>query len=78
MFVAHVLQTMPVYHCKLVGLMNQWRVPWELIERMDEIRKMMVHIQVDLQHIFREGNFMADSLANEVVKNKHTKNITDL
>ncbi|KAG5581127.1 hypothetical protein H5410_051754 [Solanum commersonii] len=52
---------------------KQWKVPWELVERIEEIRVLVHKLQASLTHTFREGNCVADSLANEVVESQTTK-----
>ncbi|KAK4739460.1 hypothetical protein R3W88_003157 [Solanum pinnatisectum] len=52
---------------------NQWKIPWELVERIEEIRKVIRSINASITHIFREGNCVADSLVNEVVESQETK-----
>ncbi|WMV50754.1 hypothetical protein MTR67_044139 [Solanum verrucosum] len=52
---------------------KQWKVPWELVERIEEIRVLVHKLQALLTHTFREGNCVADSLANEVVESQSTK-----
>lgn len=46
---------------------NIWKVPWELIEQIEDIRERTHAIQAKIQHTFREGNTVADALANEVI-----------
>ncbi|WMV49324.1 hypothetical protein MTR67_042709 [Solanum verrucosum] len=45
-------------------IQKAWRVPWELAEKVEEIREIMQQISATITHIFREGNGLADSLAN--------------
>lgn len=45
-------------------ILKIWRVPWELIEKVEEIREITQKIRATITHIFREGNCLADSLAN--------------
>ncbi|KAH0648235.1 hypothetical protein KY285_033483 [Solanum tuberosum] len=52
---------------------KQWNVPWELVERVEEIRVLVHKLQASLTHTFREGNCVADALANEVVESQSTK-----
>ncbi|KAK4716640.1 hypothetical protein R3W88_014978 [Solanum pinnatisectum] len=52
---------------------KQWKVPWELIEIIEEIRIKLQSLQGKITHILREGNIVADSLANEVIEAQNTK-----
>ncbi|KAK4724055.1 hypothetical protein R3W88_026834 [Solanum pinnatisectum] len=54
---------------------NQWKVPWELIEIIEDIRVKLQSLQGNIIHIFREGNTVADALANEVIEAQNTKDI---
>jgi len=48
-------------------------VSWDLVERIEEIRKAIQSINASIKDNFREGNFVADSLVNEVVESQETK-----
>ncbi|KAG5587126.1 hypothetical protein H5410_047560 [Solanum commersonii] len=52
---------------------REWKVSWDLVERIEEIGKAIQSINASITHTFREGNFMADSLVNEVVESQETK-----
>jgi len=52
---------------------NQWKIPGELVERIEEIIRVIQSINASITHIFREGNCVADSLVNEVVESQETK-----
>lgn len=52
---------------------KQWKVPWELIEIIEDIRVKSQSLQGNIIHIFREGNTVADALANEVIEAQNTK-----
>ncbi|KAK6784166.1 hypothetical protein RDI58_017620 [Solanum bulbocastanum] len=45
-----------------------WRVPWEISEIVEEIKTMIFKQGVKIQHIFREGNQLADFLANHAAE----------
>jgi len=45
-----------------------WRVPWEISETVEEIKTMILKQGVKIQHIFREGNQLADFLANHAAE----------
>lgn len=60
---------------------RQWRVPWTLMDLIDEIKFKMNAVHGSIKHVFREGNQVADALANEVFEAQQTKifsNFTDL
>lgn len=52
---------------------RQWKVPWKLIELIEDIRVKLHSMQGKLIHIFREGNTAADALANEVIDSQEKK-----
>ncbi|KAK4716559.1 hypothetical protein R3W88_014897 [Solanum pinnatisectum] len=41
-----------------------WRIPWEIAKMIDVIIREVQQQQVTIKHIYREGNQMADYLAN--------------
>ncbi|KAH0781860.1 hypothetical protein KY290_001458 [Solanum tuberosum] len=43
---------------------QNWRVPWVLAERIQEIQKMMELVNSHLDHNFREANQLADFITN--------------
>lgn len=45
-------------------LKNEWRVPWEIIDVIEDTLELMQQKTVKLSHTFREGNQLADYLAN--------------
>ncbi|KAK6791949.1 hypothetical protein RDI58_000231 [Solanum bulbocastanum] len=49
-------------------ILKQWRVPWEMVERIEEIREKLQQLNSQIIHIYREGNMVADALANEVME----------
>uniref|UniRef100_M1BF38 RNase H family protein n=1 Tax=Solanum tuberosum TaxID=4113 RepID=M1BF38_SOLTU len=53
-------------------ILNQWKVPWEIVERIEDIRQSLQQLDARIIHIFREGNTVADSLANEVIDTQYT------
>lgn len=52
---------------------NQWKVPWELVENVEDIRYKLGTVQEKVIHTFKEGNTVVDALANEVIE-EHSKN----
>ncbi|KAH0706391.1 hypothetical protein KY285_010891 [Solanum tuberosum] len=54
----------------MVNITNKtWRVPWELAEQYDELQQALMKIEAIIQHTFREGNKMADYMANLAIDN---------
>ncbi|WMV45805.1 hypothetical protein MTR67_039190 [Solanum verrucosum] len=45
---------------------RNWRIPWELVEIMEDIHNMLGKITVNVRHIFREANQLAACIANSV------------
>lgn len=43
---------------------RDWKIPWELAERLEEIQKIINLMNVQVKHIFREANQLADFNAN--------------
>ncbi|KAG5586392.1 hypothetical protein H5410_046826 [Solanum commersonii] len=54
-------------------ILKQWKVPWEIVERVEDIRKRLHQLDAKIIHIFREENTVADSLDNEVIEKQDTK-----
>ncbi|KAK4706221.1 hypothetical protein R3W88_034223 [Solanum pinnatisectum] len=49
----------------MVNVINGvWKVPWELAEDYDGLQQTLKKIEVTIHHIFREGNKLADYMAN--------------
>lgn len=47
---------------------KQWRVPWALIEVIEEIRFNVKVVQEKVIHTYRKGNLVVDALANGVIE----------
>ncbi|KAH0712378.1 hypothetical protein KY289_008337 [Solanum tuberosum] len=45
-------------------LLKEWKIPWELSEVMEEAINMIQQDGIQVKHIFRKGNQLADALAN--------------
>ncbi|XP_019241572.1 PREDICTED: uncharacterized protein LOC109221549 [Nicotiana attenuata] len=43
---------------------GEWKPPWCIIEEVEEINQLMEGTNCEVSHIFREGNKLADHLAN--------------
>lgn len=43
---------------------GEWSVPWAITAQVEEINEMMARINVTVAHTLREGNRLADHLAN--------------
>lgn len=48
-------------------LMREWKIPWELIEIIEEARDIVEKYQYRVTHVYREGNQLADALANHAI-----------
>ncbi|XP_049378033.1 uncharacterized protein LOC125842758 [Solanum stenotomum] len=48
-------------------LRNSWKVPWERVEQVEECRVLMEITKERIQHTPREGNNLADFIANAVI-----------
>ncbi|WMV55471.1 hypothetical protein MTR67_048856 [Solanum verrucosum] len=45
-------------------LIKEWKIPWSYVEKIEEIQQCIARKQVQVKHIFREANHLADYLAN--------------
>lgn len=45
-------------------IFRNWRIPWDLVERLEDIQEMFKQMHVRIHHIFREANKMEDFIAN--------------
>lgn len=45
---------------------GEWDPPWCIVAEVTRIKEMKDHFNVIFQHVLREGNDMADFLANFV------------
>ncbi|XP_060195431.1 uncharacterized protein LOC132624709 [Lycium barbarum] len=45
-------------------ILKVWETPWQIIEMVEEIWRLMNNKTVRVIHIMREGNMLADHLAN--------------
>lgn len=53
----------------MVKIINKvWKVPWKIAEAYDELQFFLRDLEVITQHIFREGNKLADYMANLAVE----------
>nr|XP_016469786.1 PREDICTED: uncharacterized protein LOC107792109 [Nicotiana tabacum] len=41
-----------------------WKPPWNIVEQVEEIRRLKERCNLRISHIFREGNKLSDHLAN--------------
>ncbi|KAH0722533.1 hypothetical protein KY290_005185 [Solanum tuberosum] len=48
-------------------LVRNWKTPWELVERVEDIQEIMSHMDVTIKHIFRKVNQLADYIANVAI-----------
>ncbi|KAH0715131.1 hypothetical protein KY284_008036 [Solanum tuberosum] len=51
-------------------VLKTWRIPWEIIERVEEIRELLQKTRATITHVFREGNCLADALANVAIESQ--------
>lgn len=49
------------------------KVPWEIIEHVENIRCKLHAIQGKINHTFREENIVVDALSNEVMDTQDIK-----
>lgn len=54
-------------------ILQQWRILWELTEKIEEIMKLLSQLQVNNMHTFREGNGVTNALANETMEPQASK-----
>ena len=52
-------------------IQREWRVPWSLIDKKEEIHMIVVTIQIQIVHIFREANQLADCITNIAINQKN-------
>jgi len=47
-----------------------WRIPWEVIEKVEDIQQVIQKINVQVWHVFREANQLADFIANTAINSE--------
>ncbi|KAG5605695.1 hypothetical protein H5410_027187 [Solanum commersonii] len=47
---------------------NNWKVPWQQIQKIQEIQELLASTQAQIQRVFREANKLANKLANEALE----------
>lgn len=50
-------------------LNREWKFPWEVVELLKDIRSNEEQIDLQVKHINREGNALADYIANLATDN---------
>lgn len=45
-------------------MIKQWKVPWQIVEQVEEIQQLQHGMQIEFRHILREANQLTDKLAN--------------
>ncbi|XP_060202278.1 uncharacterized protein LOC132630726 [Lycium barbarum] len=45
-----------------------WKIPWQIVEKVEQIQQIMEQLHVQVLHTFREGNQLADFLANATLE----------
>uniref|UniRef100_A0A0V0H336 Putative ovule protein n=1 Tax=Solanum chacoense TaxID=4108 RepID=A0A0V0H336_SOLCH len=53
-------------------IQKQWKVPWEIVEKIENISDRLHQLNSQVKHKFREGNSVADVLANTVIEIQST------
>lgn len=48
-------------------IQKEWRVPWILVDKIEEIRELMQQLNIHIIHIFREANQLADFITNTAI-----------
>ncbi|WMV30300.1 hypothetical protein MTR67_023685 [Solanum verrucosum] len=46
---------------------QNWRIPWALAERIEEIQRIMNSLSIQMDHVFREANQLANFIINETI-----------
>lgn len=49
-------------------LKGVWKIPWEIIDIVENTQDIMQQVEIRLKHIFREGNQVVDLLANTAIE----------
>ncbi|WMV25323.1 hypothetical protein MTR67_018708 [Solanum verrucosum] len=49
---------------------RDWKVPWTLIERIEEIQDIMNILNTQVVHIYREGNKLVDCITNIAINHE--------
>ncbi|KAH0777307.1 hypothetical protein KY290_008718 [Solanum tuberosum] len=61
-----IIQTDSMLLYKVLG--GQWESPWIIRDMIEEIKTNLVNIQHIVQHVMREGNQLADYIANQAIE----------
>ncbi|KAH0639790.1 hypothetical protein KY285_036376 [Solanum tuberosum] len=61
-----IIQTDSMLMCKV--LEGKWATPWIITDLVEEIKTILKDIQYTFHHIMREGNQLADYLANKAIE----------
>ncbi|KAK6780201.1 hypothetical protein RDI58_022385 [Solanum bulbocastanum] len=46
---------------------STWKVPWEITEKIEEIKETMNRLNVQIEHTFREANQLANHITNTAI-----------
>ncbi|KAH0709462.1 hypothetical protein KY284_010889 [Solanum tuberosum] len=58
----------------MVKIINEaWKMPWVIVEEFDELKQEMTTLELKTQHMYREGNKLADYLANLAINSTEKK-----
>ncbi|KAK4714445.1 hypothetical protein R3W88_020352 [Solanum pinnatisectum] len=50
---------------------GSWRIPWEIVEKVEDIQEIMQQINVQVWNVFTEANQLADVIANTAINTEH-------
>lgn len=67
--VSKVLETDSLVMLNIIN--SNWKIPWDLLEIVEKIQRHIQDQQITMQHIYREGNQLADYIAN-IAANEET------
>ncbi|KAH0712441.1 hypothetical protein KY289_008400 [Solanum tuberosum] len=51
-------------------ILKTWRIPWEIIEKVEEIWELLQKTRATITHVFREGNCLVDALSNIAIESQ--------
>ncbi|KAK4718231.1 hypothetical protein R3W88_016569 [Solanum pinnatisectum] len=46
---------------------KEWKIPWELIEKIEKIHELMKSLNIQIRHIFREANQLAEFITTTTI-----------
>ncbi|WMV19389.1 hypothetical protein MTR67_012774 [Solanum verrucosum] len=45
-------------------ILREWKIPWEILDILEEAKQIVKQNKFEVQHVYREGNLLADVIAN--------------